>query len=420
MTLFAVTAAAQDGAAPAEPPAEPPGAAQEVKIMLEGWADRLVPGSADGLLSLRVGMFTLGELVVSFLIILVTLLMRKVIVRMVFSTLRRLASRTRFRYDDLILNAIEAPVASFVSVVGIYLAVLVLPLDPDWTAVTSNLFRGILVFVFFWGLIRAVDVVIEALTDVSKKQGSGSMTGFAPLLKRSVRIFLVVVGVIMVLDNLGFNIGGVLTTLGIGGAAFAFAAKDTIANLYGSLALVLDRPFKVGDWIQVGDVVDGDVEEIGLRSTKVRTWPKTVISIPNAVLANEMINNWSRMPKRRVKQVVGVTYDTDPQTMNDLVDDIRKLLREDPGVQQDFILVNWTDFGASSLDILVYYFTTTTKWLEHMDVRQRINTKIAEAVRARGSSIAFPTRTLHLDGEVARRLAGGRNLPDDRGPQMPY
>ena len=200
-------------------------------------------------------------------------------------------------------------------------------------------------------------------------------------------------------------------------AAFAFAAKDTIANLYGSLALVLDRPFKTGDWIMVGNKVDGDVEEIGMRSTKVRTWPKTVISIPNHVMANEIINNWSRMPKRRVKQIVGVTYETKPDEIEGLVEDLRLLLREDEGVDQDFILVNFTDFAESSLNILVYYFTKSIAWLEHMDVRQRINCKIMRAVESRGLSIAFPTRTVHIEGDIAESLSG--RLPGDSGPTMP-
>ena len=187
----------------------------------------------------------------------------------------------------------------------------------------------------------------------------------------------------------------------------ALAAQETLGNFFGSVSLVADRPFKVGDWIQVGDKVDGDVEAIGMRSTKVRTWSKSLMSIPNKVLANEMIENWSRMPKRRVKQYIGVTYSTPADTMHDLVEDIKQLLRDDEGVQQDFILVNFTDFGDSSLQILVYYFTTTTAWLKHMDIRQRINIKIMKAVEVRGASMAFPTRSLHFEGEIAERIADG-------------
>ena len=288
---------------------------------------------------------------------------------------------------------------------GIFLATIVLPLDNEWAQLVNTVFRGTTIFVIFWGLFRLADVLVDVLAQISARTGSDSFRGFGSLVKKSLRVFIIIVGAVMVVDNLGYNISGIIATLGIGGAAFAFAAKDTIANIYGSIALAMDRPFRVGDWIQVGDKVDGDVEEIGLRSTKVRTWPKTVISIPNAVLANEMIDNFSRMPKRRVKQVVGVTYETHPDTMERIVEGIREILRTDEGVNQEFILVNWTDFGSSSLDILVYYFTATTKWLEYMDIRQRINVKIAKLIAAHGSSVAFPTRTLYLEGDVARKMA---------------
>ena len=170
------------------------------------------------------------------------------------------------------------------------------------------------------------------------------------------------------------------------------------------------------------------MESIGLRSTKVRTWPKTVLSIPNGVLANEYINNWSRMPKRRIKQTVGISYEATAEDMEGLVEDIRTLLREDEGVQQDFILVNFTDFGESSLDILVYYFTTTTAWLDHMNIRQRINCKIMRAIHKRGLSIAFPSRSVYLEGSAASAMAGvpyqsrwreDMGPPGDMGLQTP-
>lgn len=358
------------------------------------------------LLSTDAGPFTLGQLFLSFGIILATLFLRSILVRVLFSSLRKLAARTRWEHDDRFLEAMERPALTFLLIFGVYLSIIVLPVQIEWQGLITRLFKGASILVFFWGLFRLADVLVDLMGEISSRTGSDSFRGFGSLVKKSLRVFIIVVGTVMVIDNLGYNIGGILATLGIGGAAFAFAAKDTIANIYGSIALALDRPFRVGDWIQVGDKVDGDVEEIGLRSTKVRTWPKTVISIPNAILANEMIDNWSRMPKRRVKQVIGVTYSTSPDTMEAIVEDFRQMLREDPDVNQEFILVNWTDYGASSLDILVYYFTTTTKWLEYMDVRQRINVKMARIVARHGSSIAFPTRTLHLEGEVAQRLAG--------------
>lgn len=381
--------------------------------VMESATGSLLPQFIVDFLNVPIAGFRMQELVISFGLILLTLTLRRILTRFLFERLRRLAAKTRIEYDDRILAALEKPGEWLLISVGLFLAMSALSIGPEWNGILVTIFRGVTMLLIFWGLLRVVDIMVDALSHVlGDGDVSSAARGFTPLIKKSLRIFLIIVAVVMVIDNLGYDIGGILATLGVGGVAFAIAAKDSIANLYGSLALALDRPFKVGDWIQVGNDVDGDVEEIGLRSTKVRTWPKTVISIPNAVLANEKINNWSRMPKRRVKQVVGVTYDTSPDTMEAIVEAIRQLLREDEGVHQDFILVNWTDFGESSLDILVYYFTSTTKWLEHMDIRQRINLKIARAVAKHGSSIAFPTRTLHLQGEVATRFPDGAGERD--------
>jgi MscS family membrane protein len=349
--------------------------------------------------------FAFWDLVQAFLILLATLLLRGLITRILFRSLKRLARRTDFTFDDDFLSALEKPVSFFLLVLGVFLSAESLPLAAETENILWNLFRGLTAFTLFWALWRLVDVVGEVLAKVVKNRDA-ALYGFIPLLKKTLRIFVVVVGALMIVDNLGYEIAPIIGALGLGGAAIALAARDTIANLFGSLMIVLDRPFKVGDWIMVGDKVDGDVEEIGLRSTKVRTWPKTIISIPNSVLANEYINNWSRMPKRRVKQIIGVTYGSSAADMQALVEDFRTILREDEGVQQDFILVSFHDFGESSLDILVYYFTSSTAWLVHMDVRQRVNLKLMQAVEARGLSVAFPTRTLHFDGDLAHKWAG--------------
>ena len=374
------------------------------------------PEQMKKILGTTIGIFTLGELLLSFSLLFVAFAIHSVLTKVIFKRLKGLAAHTKTELDDRTLAALETPVSLFFLTLGIYLATAVLPLDPEAGRVITALFKGVSMVLFFWGMLRLIDVAADILTKLTDEKDL-TISGFIPLIKKVVRVFILIVAFIMVIDNLGYSVGGIIATLGLGGAAFAFAAKDTIANLYGSLALVLDRPFKTGDWIMIGNKVDGVVEEIGLRSTKVRTWPKTVISIPNHVMANEMINNWSRMPKRRVKQIVGVTYETKPDEIEGLVEDIRLLLREDEGVEQDFILVNFIDFAESSLNILVYYFTKSIAWLEHMDVRQRINCKIMRAVEARGLSIAFPTRTVHIEGNITESLSG--RLPGDSGPTMP-
>jgi len=353
-----------------------------------------------------VGENSWGRLLTSFVIILLTYVARKIVGYLFENWLHRIAAKTSWEFDDKMVPAMRAPVGWMIFVIGLFIALTILNLSPDWDRAIVLGVKAATMTIVFWGILKAVDVLAETMMGVAKKREM-AIYGFIPLLQKAARTFLLVVAIILVVQNLGYSVSSLLAGLGIGGLAVALAAQETLGNFFGSVSLVADRPFKVGDWIQVGDKVDGDVEAIGMRSTKVRTWSKSLMSIPNKVLANEMIENWSRMPKRRVKQYIGVTYDTPADTMHDLVKDIKQLLRDDEGVQQDFILVNFTDFGDSSLQILVYYFTTTTAWLEHMDIRQRINIKIMKAVEARGASMAFPTRSLHFEGEIAERIADG-------------
>lgn len=391
---------------------------------------------------------TLWQFLCSFILLLLTLVLRNLMIKIIFEYVARLLNRTRFKFNNKLLEALHKPFSAFLLLLGIFIALMVLSMSGGMRNFIENLYRGLVVLTVVWALLRAVDVMVEALL-LRNADRYKTMKGFVPLIRKTLKIFIGVVGVVMVVDNLGFNVGGILATLGIGGAALAFASKDTVANGFGTLMIMLDRPFKVGDWIIVGDKVDGDVEEIGLRSTKVRTWPKTILSIPNGVLANEYINNWSRMPKRRVKQVINIAHGATANDMEALVGDFRAILRGDEGVEQEFMLVNFTDITSDSLEILVYYFTISIKWLEHMDVRQRVNLKMMQAIEERGLKVAFLQQAVELEynqdaqaggkmpwdkrweaeskfdpqGTYSRRDATGSSaepkLPGDNGPSSP-
>ncbi|MDQ8182306.1 mechanosensitive ion channel family protein [Pelagicoccus sp. SDUM812005] len=390
---FASLALGQEAEAESEPAeVEPVLGANEFASAREQMMDQL-----SQLTDLDFGGNSGARLAVFFILLLATFVVRKIVLGIYVRWFHRAAERTSWAFDDKLIPALTGPIGAMAYVIGFFLSISVLSLSPGMDIVILRIFQASTMTVLFWGLLRVVDVMAEVMVDVARERDMG-VYHFIPLIKKTARIFLIVVAVVLVVQNLGYSVGSLLAGMGIGGLALALAAQESLSNFFGSVSIVADRPFKVGDWIQVGSRVDGDVEEIGLRSTKVRTWSKSLLTIPNKVLANEIIENWSRMPKRRVKQYVGVTYSTSPENMEGLVEDIRQLLREDEGVNQDFILVNFTDFGESALQILVYYFTSTTAWLAHMDIRQRINLKIMKAVEARGSSIAFPTRTVHIEG----------------------
>jgi MscS family membrane protein len=217
----------------------------------------------------------------------------------------------------------------------------------------------------------------------------------------------------LIVQNLGYSVGSLLAGLGIGGLAVALAAQDSIANFFGSVVVAMDRPMRVGDFVKISGFT-GTIEEVGLRSTRMRTREKTLVTIPNKMMANEIIENFSAISRRRIDQTLGVTYETEPGQMEGILEDLRKLLKEDDGIDQaEQQIVRFNAFGSSSLDILVVYFATTNEFAAALEVRERLNLKMMRAVLARGLSFAFPTQTLYLEGDIARRLADSRARPGE-------
>lgn len=330
--------------------------------------------------------------------ILLTSLIAERITLFLFKTALRLTSHTSTDIDDRIVDRSSRPIGNFILLFGAYLVVHLLRF-PDTALDAREMFITLVhiaaILNALWLMWRLVDIAGDFLLTKVVRTRSSLDDHLVPILRKTARVFIVILGVVYLIQAMGYSVSGLLAGLGIGGLAVAMAAKDSLANFFGSVMILVDRPFKVGDWIRAGED-EGVVEEIGLRSTRIRTFPKTLISVPNSVIANVPVDNVARMPKRRVKMTVGVTYSTSAQQMQDLVEGIKQILRDHEGVDQDFSLVSFTDFGASSLDVLVYYFTKSIDWAMHLRVREEVNLAIMRLVDSMGLSIAFPTRTVHV------------------------
>ncbi|MFI5337147.1 MAG: mechanosensitive ion channel family protein [Opitutales bacterium] len=328
------------------------------------------------------------------LIILLAVLLRHVITDIIFHYLKKLAARTESTLHHKLLPALEPPAAALIMVLGIFGALTAL----QSSAKSDRLITGgatiAILGVLLWGVIRAGGAILDHLEEVARARQM-TVASFMPLIKKTLLVFALIIGVLLIADSLGAKIGVFLTSLGIGGLAFALAAQDTIANLFGSFVVVIDQPFRVGDYVKIG-TAEGNVEDIGLRSTKIRTAARTLIVIPNKAVASEAITNFTRMPQRRVDQVLGLSYDTTPEQMEGVLADLRKILREQPGVQPESVQVNFANYGESSLDIQIVYFSADPDWARHMDLREQLNLKFMRAVDARGASFAFPTQTVHV------------------------
>ncbi len=343
-----------------------------------------------------IGMWTIAQLSVAFGFIIGGFVLRAMLNAFVSHRLVALASRTETEADDIASEALINPLGLIVPVVGTYLAVrTLLAVQPEWLISADRIFKVVSILVITWTVFRLVDALSTLLFELAANTESRLDDQIVPLVRKALKTFIGILAFILIAQNLGYSVSGLLAGLGIGGLALAMAAKDTLANLFGSIMILIDRPFHVGDWITFKGG-DGVVEEIGLRSTRVRTFAKTVVSIPNAALANATVENHSLMPKRRIKFTLGVTYDATVEQVAGLVTNVENYLKGNPDIDQEFMLVKFTTFNASSLDLFIYCFTVTTDWTQHLAVRQDVNLKVMSMVEEMDMSIAFPTQTVHL------------------------
>jgi MscS family membrane protein len=264
---------------------------------------------------------------------------------------------------------------------------------------------------------RLADLLAELLIHQARRTETKFDDIVVPLLRKTAKVFVFALGIVYGAHTLSINIVPLVTGLGIGGLAFAFAAKDTIENFFGSVAVLLDRPFEVGDWVIVGDT-EGTVEELGLRSTRIRTFYNSQVTVPNATLVRATVDNLGRRAYRRWKTYLGVQYDTPPEKLLAFTEGIRELVRQHPYTRKDFYQVWCNDFADFSLNILLYVFFRVPDWSTELRERERLFVDIVRLADRLGVQFAFPTQTVHLyreehsPHEVAYEIPAGAHDRD--------
>ena len=254
---------------------------------------------------------------------------------------------------------------------------------------------------------RAIDIFMDVLARRATQTESKLDDSLVPLLRTAVRLFVTFVGLLFVLQNLDINVSSLIAGLGLGGLAIALAAQDTVRNLLGGVTIFADKPFEVGDWVVV-DGVEGTVEAVGFRSTRVRTFYNSLISVPNGNLMDSGIDNMGQRRWRRYKTTLGVAYHTKPDQLQAFVEGIRAIIQANPGMRQDYYIVEFHGFGATSLDILVYCFIDAEDWNEELRTRHVLNLDIMRLAESLQVEFAFPTQTLH----IARMPGQAEELPE--------
>jgi len=311
---------------------------------------------------------------------------------------RTIAARTETQLDDLLLTAAEKPAGWLLYTIGL-LATLhmlnppeaVFPLMP----LIDHIGRVLSLCISIWFLWRLIDGLSAYFSARAAQTDSSLDDQLVPFISKTLKIFIVITAVLVIAQNMGYSISGLIASLGIGGIAVAMAARDTIANVFGSIMILIDRPFTIGDWIKTPDF-EGVVEEIGFRSTRIRTFAQTLVNVPNSLLANMVIDNIDARAKRRVKMRIGLTYATTPEQMQQAVAGIEAILAAHAGVDQQFKLVKFDEFEDSSLSIFLYYFSASTDWAKYLQVRQEVNMQIMQLLQSLGLDFAFPSRSIYM------------------------
>ncbi len=336
----------------------------------------------------------LGNILAAIFSLFFFLLLRKMFAKLVIQVLQPLAKQTQTYYDDRILSALRGPLSFVFLTIGVRLFFALLFLE---TPIVEKIISTMIMFNLFWAIyamVHALRGVIYHFTERFNPELSHEMGNF---LLTVIRVIVLSIGLGAILQLWGVNVAGLMAGLGIGGLAFALAAKDTAANLFGSIALLLDKSIRIGEWIKI-DGVEGVVEDIGMRTTKIRTFKKSLITLPNQVIANSPIENFSRRGIRRIKIKLGLTYDASSEQIEQVIADIKTMLRNHNGIaQNETMLVKFTTFDDSSLGILVYTFTKTSKWEKYLKIKEEVNINIMKIVENNKVAFAFPSQSLYIE-----------------------
>ena len=279
----------------------------------------------------------------------------------------------------------------------------ILEFDISTLSITKRILIILMSVMSVWFAHRLIELLSFYATQAALNTKTKFDDIMIPLLTKTAYVLVYLVGIVLVANSFTIDVTGIVAGLGIGGLAFAFAAKDTLANFFGSIMLVLDRPFDIGDVIITGDV-EGVVNEVGFRSTRIRTFQDSIITISNGELMNRPINNLGKRRYRRLSTTLGVEYDTTPEMIEAFCEGIRQLIVSYKWTRKDYFNVYFTNYGPSSLDIQVMVFWETSDYTREQAEKHRLNIDILRLAKDLGINFAFPTQTVHMFTETKETM----------------
>jgi MscS family membrane protein len=319
----------------------------------------------------------------------------RVMVRVARPVLARIAGRTATEWDDRLVQLMSSPLGLVLALQALRIASPWLPLDARASSTLSDAVAIVTTLAVLWTAFRSIDLARAMLERRSWAIDRPSSRSLLSIGARFAKVTVLVISGIVGLAQLGVSVASLIAGLGIGGLAVALAAQKTLENLFGTLSIGVDQPMREGDVVKLYDVV-GTVEQIGLRSTRIRTLDRTIVTVPNGELANQRIESYSVRDRLRLATTIGLVYGTTSAQMRAILAELEAILRRHPRIWPDAVVVRFCGLGASSLDLEIQAWFQTTEWAEFQAIRQDILLEFMAAIERLGSAIAFPTRTVHL------------------------
>ena len=336
-----------------------------------------------------------GNSILNWAIAVGILILSFVVVKMLYwifsNVIRRLTSKTKTNLDDVLIDKLEKPLTYLVLILGYWISIHYLVFKEEVEIVLENAAYFLLVIDVTAILSRIVDALIsEVIMPITEKSDSSFDNQLIPVIQKGVRSIIWILGIIIGLDNIGFDITAMIAGLGIGGLALALAAQDSVKNIFAGIMIFLDKPFRIKDRIQI-DGFDGIVEEVGLRSTRLRTLEGRIVTIPNSRFTDNSVTNVTSQPTLKVKLNLGLTYDTDENQMQKAIDILEDIVKDQEAITDDYA-AGFNGFGDFSLNILfIYYVKPDSHWL---DTQTLVNKEILRRFNKEGLEFAFPTQTI--------------------------
>lgn len=338
------------------------------------------------------GQNTTISIIVSILILVGAIVIGKLLYWLIGTFAKSLAARTKSGLDDILIDKLEEPIIYGIVILGFYWGFTRLHFNESVDSFFANVFMILFILNVTWLIARVIDSLIEEyIVPIVTKSESDLDDQLLPILRKTVKAVLWIFGIVIALSNSGFDVAALIAGLGIGGLALALAAQDTVKNIFGGIMVFLDKPFKIKDRIKVNGM-DGVVEEIGVRSTRLRTLEGRLITIPNGQFSDNAVENVSLEPTRKVNISLGLTYDTTPEQMENAMNIIKDIIKANSKVEDD-ALVAFNTWGDFAMGIQVIYYISSPDFI--FSAQSEINLEILKLFNAEGLEFAFPTQTIY-------------------------